>query len=406
MVTAHIREEIVDKAEEELFDCLLVKPVIPSILFNSIIDVFNEEGLNHADKSETSLQINLDCSILLVEDNEINQQVAAEILRGFGCQVEVTDNGQKAIDIIKEKQVNQFYDLILMDLHMPVLDGYEATGEIRKTYSFDQLPIISMTADAVSDVENRVLACGMNDYITKPIDPDELVLTIQKWIKTKSKKKITNLQRETRPTLKNSEILSEINIDGLNIHEGLKHLQGNEKLYIKLLNKFKTEHKEDISKLTSLYEEGLEEDAFRLVHTLKGVSGNLGAERLFSAAVVLEHAIKEGSSDLYNQSLNLFKKEFFIIMTGLEKVHFLEELSIKEETTEEKLGDSEFMDLMVELSDYIKNQQPRECSLVFEKLSAVKLSEDRSRCIDQLVTMVSKYKFREASIFLNSILSV
>jgi CheY-like chemotaxis protein len=180
MVTAYGREEVLRNAEKVGLDGLLLKPVSPSVLFDTIIQAHGEEVSDTSpmaqDRKESeSLALIKGAKILLVEDNEINQQVAKEILEGAGLIVSLADDGQQAVNMIKENR----YDAILMDIQMPVMDGYAATGEIRKDERFKDLPIIAMTAHAMAGDEDKSLQAGMNGHVTKPIDPDQLFTTLQ-----------------------------------------------------------------------------------------------------------------------------------------------------------------------------------------------------------------------------------
>jgi CheY-like chemotaxis protein len=190
LVTAYGREEIMQQAEEVGLEGFLLKPVNPSMLFDTIIQAFGEEVPEasrvvqiYEQEAETLERIR-GANVLLVEDNEINQQVAREILEGAGLNVALAADGQEGVNAVKEDN----YDAVLMDVQMPVMDGYAATHEIRKDKSFKDLPIIAMTAHAMAGDENKSLEAGMNGHVTKPIDPDQLFSTLQKWIKPSKKR--------------------------------------------------------------------------------------------------------------------------------------------------------------------------------------------------------------------------
>ena len=223
LVTAYGREEIMQQAEEIGLDGFLIKPVSPSVLFDTIMQAFGEGIPKRSRVAERNKEIeNLKdiqgAQVLLVEDNEINQQVAMEILQGAGLNVTVANNGQEAVNAVKESD----YDVVLMDIQMPVMDGYTASREIRKwerrlkaqgsrlkaddggqrtevrnqksedkedktEYSHQtlslapyavSLPIIAMTAHAMAGDEKKSIEAGMNDHVTKPIDPDQLFATL------------------------------------------------------------------------------------------------------------------------------------------------------------------------------------------------------------------------------------
>lgn len=184
MVTAFGREEIMQQADEVGLQGFLIKPVNPSMLFDTIMEAYDKEVKStrkergSGDEKPEGFDRVRGARILLVEDNEINQQVAVEILEHEGFRIDVAVNGKEAVS-----KLSEIYDLILMDLQMPVMDGYKATEEIRKNKQYDDLPIIAMTADAMSGVREKVIDIGMNDYVTKPIVPKDLWMALVKWIK-------------------------------------------------------------------------------------------------------------------------------------------------------------------------------------------------------------------------------
>jgi len=180
MVTAYGREEVLKRAEETGIDNVLVKPVTSSTLFDTTLSVL---GANQQASGEDYLAPILDTArtrgtrVLLVEDNEINQEVAIGQLEDAEVNVDVADNGEIAVRMVKEK----VYDLVLMDMQMPVMDGIEATKVIRADARFETLPIIAMTANAMAVDRDRCLDAGMNDHIAKPIDPDQLFAVLLRW---------------------------------------------------------------------------------------------------------------------------------------------------------------------------------------------------------------------------------
>jgi len=190
LVTAYGREEIMKRAEDLKLEGFLLKPITPSILFDTIMQAFGEtvteaSGLAQRKEQEAKAWENIQgAHVLLVEDNEINQQVAMEILQGAGLKVTIANNGQEGVDAARENQ----YDAILMDIQMPVMDGYTATREIRKDARFKELPIIAMTAHAMAGDEDKSLESGMNGHVAKPIDPDQLFATLHKWIQPSEKR--------------------------------------------------------------------------------------------------------------------------------------------------------------------------------------------------------------------------
>ncbi len=327
LVTAYGREEIMQQAEEIGLEGFLIKPVSPSILFDTIMQAFGERETGPSQvlkrKTETESYQHLRGSrILLVEDNEINQQVAREILVGGGLEVTVVENGQEAVNATK---VNH-YDAILMDIQMPVMDGYAATREIRKweegirnaeggsrnengmnsslkseirnpKSEIEGVPIIAMTAHAMSGDEQRSLEAGMNDHVTKPIDPDRLFATLQKWLRPAAEREspqspaATDAPAETDPSPQNDNYLPE-SLPGFDLTAGLARLMGNKRLYRKLLLDFGNNYGGIAGEIRVALESQNFNQAHSLIHNLKGLAGNLEANSLQTAAVKMEKLVK------------------------------------------------------------------------------------------------------------------
>jgi CheY-like chemotaxis protein len=250
--------------------------------------------------------------VLLVEDNEINQQVAKEILEGAGLNVALASNGQEAVNAVKENN----YDAVLMDVQMPIMDGYQATRKIREwetevrkqraedrsqdsvhSPQFSELPVIAMTAHAMAGDEQKSLEAGMNDHITKPIDPEQLFATLQKWIKqdaeraASQKSALADAPAEPDQAVPEEEDLPE-SLPGFGLADGLKRLQGNKRLYRKLLLNFATDYDAAANDIREALDAKDFEHAHSLVHNLKGMAGNLAATELQAAAVNLEKLVK------------------------------------------------------------------------------------------------------------------
>jgi CheY-like chemotaxis protein len=249
MVTAYGRKEIMQLAEDIKLEGFLLKPVNSSILFDAVMQAFGEaesetfSGLERDEQEAEAVKHIKGALVLLVEDNEINQQVAKEILEGAGLIVTLANDGQEGVNAVKENN----YDVVLMDIQMPVMDGYTATCEIRKDDRYKELPIIAMTAHAMTGDEDKSLEAGMNGHVTKPIDPDQLFSTLRKWIKP-SKERIQVQQSEfsvEQPESDNAVPADNelpISLSGFDLIDGLKRLRGNKKIYRKLLLSFAADY--------------------------------------------------------------------------------------------------------------------------------------------------------------------
>jgi CheY-like chemotaxis protein len=280
-------------------DGFLLKPVNPSMLFDTIIQAFGEavpETSRIAQKSEQETEAFehiRGANVLLVEDNEINQQVAKEILEGAGLNVALAADGQEGVNAVKESN----YDVVLMDVQMPVMDGYTATREIRKDKQFKDLPIIAMTAHAMAGDEDKSLKAGMNGHVTKPIDPDQLFSTLQKWVKPVAaqaavqKPPVHEASPEPDQTVPHEDELPET-LPGFDLEAGLKRLQGNRRLYRKLLVDFGANYTETAAEIRKTLDANDFDQAHSLVHNIKGLAGNLEATDLQAAAVEMEKLVK------------------------------------------------------------------------------------------------------------------
>ena len=320
LVTAYGREEVMQQAEQVGLDGFLLKPVSASVLFDACMQAFGEaipeksRVSRKAIKEAEILKHIQGAHVLLVEDNEINQQVAREILEGAGLNVSLANNGQEAIDAIKKNE----YDAVLMDVQMPVMDGYTATRKIREwetevrgqktedrkegsvlSPQSSALPIIAMTAHAMAGDADKSMAAGMSDHVTKPIDPDQLFGTLQKWIqpgKKQGRAEKPQVPGPTEVTMERVPRAAELpkSLPGFDVEDGLKRLQGNEKLYRKLLLDFGAKYTGTAAEIRRVLDDKNFEQAHSLVHNLKGLAGNLAATDLQTAAIELEKLVKGG----------------------------------------------------------------------------------------------------------------
>ena len=235
--------------------------------------------------------------VLLVEDNEINQQVAREFLGLAGVTVDIASNGKIAIAMVAETP----YDAILMDVQMPLMDGYQATEIIRSDSRYNDLPIIAMTAHAMQSEREKCLAVGMNDHVTKPIDPDRLYVALATWTarsgsrSAKPAGKITATD-SSAPTPVPADALPDT-IQGINLTEARTMMRGNDVILRRLLGAFHAKYMDQADEIAALLTDGDLETAVRTAHTLKGVSGNIRAERVYQAAKALDDQLRNGPGE-------------------------------------------------------------------------------------------------------------
>jgi len=302
MVTNYGREEIMRQAEKVGLDGFLIKPVSPSVLFDAIMQTFDEEVAGRPPVAESvadaeaRARITLEgARILLVEDNDINRQVASEILTSVGVLVTPVGNGQEAVQAVAAKD----FDAVLMDVQMPVMDGYEATRCIRQNPRFLALPIIAMTAHAMAGDREKSLAAGMDDHVTKPIDPEVLFRTLEKYVRKQAIQTVgPPVALVTEKPRLTDEAMALPPLAGIDTAQGLKRLLGNQKAYINILRKFGLDFQDAAETIKNLAAAGQEKGAEIMAHTIKGAAGNIGAMKLQEAAAALETWFKEGGQGL------------------------------------------------------------------------------------------------------------
>ena len=286
------------------FDGSLVKPVRRAALLNTLVNLVKQTAGKPCDTSRIQHPVNGDgakplprsgARILVVEDNLINRKVAAEILGSAGMVVHTAANGLKAV----EELGRMTFDVVLMDVQMPVMDGYEATETIRRNPRLQDLPIIAMTAHAMQGDRERCLEAGMNDYVSKPIDRHELLATIDRWTG------IDGLSRRGRagtahegPAKGRAELdfLEDSQVPSvIDVNEALERVGGNEALLIRVMSIFHKTYGNIIGEIRTALSEGDMEEACRKVHTLKGVAASLSAKEVFETAKELESSMRDGA---------------------------------------------------------------------------------------------------------------
>jgi signal transduction histidine kinase/DNA-binding response OmpR family regulator len=282
MVTAFGRQDVLTSAVEAGIDGYLLKPVNASLLYDTLVELFGiappggyaRAAARHAGDEHDAKGI----GILVVEDNEINQQVARELLESAGAIVTVAGNGREAVNLMTQSEPGAF-DMVLMDLQMPEMDGYEATRLLRSDSRLQGIPIIAMTAHALAEERQRCLDAGMNDHISKPVDPDALFATLARWTK--------RLPRPANPTADGGlPVIAGVDIDG-----GLRRVAGNRLLYRKLLQQFAARESDAPARISAALEAGDRKLSGRIVHTVGGVAANIGMAGLHATADRLERAL-------------------------------------------------------------------------------------------------------------------
>ncbi|MBF0226770.1 MAG: cache domain-containing protein [Desulfobacterales bacterium] len=408
MITGYTNEEIKDQLHNLELKTFLSKPVNQSTLLDAILEIFNENVCVSLKKISSTTPDGFDAirgaNILLVEDNEINQEVAKELLKDEGFNVSIACNGEEAVKQLKTSAPNnKKFDIVLMDLQMPIMDGYTATKKIRELTSEEKnIPIIAMTADAISGTQEKVLQSGMNGYVTKPIEPEELFANLIKWIKPSQRELPENFIKKENFQVSNNSIL-DYDIAGINIQLGMSRIRGNESLYRKLLYQFLTDFENMYEQIKDALTREDFDKAILLAHTMKGVSGNVGAIILQNDSARLEASIKEKNKEVIEETLSSFKLSLQEVINSLKIIDLLQETTEKEKNTKGKDIDSDFKKLLIQLTDIIKARQPKESKAIMEQIMAYTLPEQYIQQFNELNKTIEKYKFKNAQAILENI---
>ncbi|ELP4436539.1 response regulator, partial [Vibrio vulnificus] len=304
LVTAYGREISMDENSSKLVDSLIVKPVNPSNLLDAIMDSY---GIEHVTRSSTTTTFEKPVfdgqTLLLVEDNEVNQEVAIGLLNGTNLNIITADNGKLAIEALEHHPI----DLVLMDMQMPVMDGITATKAIRERAEWATLPIVAMTANAMqSDVE-RCHEAGMNDHVAKPINVHNLYQVLSQYLSASNAASHSSSSCSTsgsqsspdRPASADEDDLP--TLSGINIKEAIFNTGGNKESYLSILSRFLEMQLEELPMFKEVVEKEDWDMAARMAHTLKGAAANLGVTPLAQLAVKMEKSIDHRSKTVIGE---------------------------------------------------------------------------------------------------------
>ena len=389
MLTAYSREEVIHQAEGIELDGYLTKPVNPSHLLDSILEVFGkkvEKRVRRGVDSEVdteALKAIQGAKILLVDDNEINREIGIEILEQAGFYVTTANNGEEAVEKVAQSE----FDCVLMDIQMPVMDGYTATETIRKDAKFSNLPIIAMTANAMEEDRKKAAESGMNDHVAKPIDVKKLFDVLIQLIDVPEVRRTVKIT-DNADELSDSIIIPEL--DGIDTETGLNRVGGNTKLYLKILNKFRISQADAIERIKTAFDAGDNETSEREAHTLKGLAGNIGAEALQQAAQIVESQAKSKNNTL--TGLDNLSELLVKIIEGLQildtKITTAEQASV--EADPEKVAS-----LLIKLKELL-NDDDSDAGDTLEELLPFFKGTVEEKQLKRIASFVDDYEFEDA----------
>ncbi len=387
IVTAYSKEEVFVDALAEGIEHILIKPVNQSQLYNAVLEEYALETIStNANQSTEVVPADLDkirgAKILLVEDNEINQQVAREILEIEGFYVVVANDGLESLKKIREDH----YDIVLMDLQMPILDGYGASTRIREELEMTEIPIIALSADAMTGTRERVLHHGMNDYITKPIDKADLFKMLLAWIKPGERIRNTKIVIREESTVSKEELIN--GLSNMAVERALERVGNNIKLYCDLVLKFMNEFKWD--KLQIFDEDVPTETRVRQAHSLKGVSGNIGAISVEKISKEIELGLNTDKDiSKYKEVLKLALEDLGEKITRT--IIITDKVIIKQSLNLDNVNES------VNLLKELLNDYDGDALDLCDELLTFEMSQSNTNILEQIKGHVADYEFDTAA---------
>jgi signal transduction histidine kinase/CheY-like chemotaxis protein len=399
LVTAYGREDAGEAAVDVDISGFLTKPLTHSTLHDALMSamghtvIHENRSSDRQGESRSAIAQLRGARVLLVEDNEINQELAVELLTSNGILVEVANNGQEALEILRKNA----FDGVLMDCQMPVMDGYEATRQIRAQQCYKELPVLAMTANAMAGDRDKVLDAGMNDHISKPINVREMFAIMAKWIipsepvEEPIEESIKeNEHSHTGVTAGSIEIPE---LPGIDIATGLATCQGNRKLYQKILIKFRHGEANFVEQFREAQQSDDPQAATRCAHTLKGVAGNIAAAEVQKAAEALESACKESKgSDEIDRLMERVSLALSPVLAGLERIT---ETPASSEKSVEALNPEKFQSLLVQLRELLEDDDT-DSSEIIETLEELPGIEIYLSELKRLSKAVDAYDFEMA----------
>ncbi|WP_373498356.1 response regulator [Desulfococcus sp.] len=415
MITAYGNEEVMRQAESVGLEGFLIKPSSQSSLFNTIMEVFGKKVPKSAyartplHRDPAGLKQILDARVLLAEDNEINQQVAQELLTQMGLIVDVASDGKAALDAWRGGD----YDLILMDIQMPVMDGLIAARRIREIElrrrpgdpdAKPPIPIIAMTAHAMHGDRDKSLAAGMNDHITKPIDPESLFQTLVKWIPPGERGVPPEAAQKAQATAPPESGTGLRDMPGISVKNGLMRVGQNEALYRRILQKFCQDNEHAAEGIRQAVAQNDAALAQRMAHTMKGVAGNIGAEDLQAVSGELESAVRCADGEAAAALVQRFDDA---LKTVLDAIKTIAPGERPPEAGGPRTGEGDpgrLRDLLVKLRPLIQKGQPRPSQTVMAEINGMVRPRQFLPHLENLGRRIGKYQFREALAILESLL--
>ena len=340
MITAYSLDEIRNQAKQAGIDILLYKPVTKSVLFDTIVNLFGQHVSDNPKPIQKSplvidaLREVRGAHILVVEDNKINQEITQDLLERENLRVTLANNGQEAFDLLVINQPENDFEMILMDIQMPVMDGYETSQKLREIDQYKEIPIVALTAHAMTSEKEKCLEAGMTDHVTKPIIPKVLYETLLKYLKPGKREIPDDYFKTADPQMDPIEIIIPTELEGIDIKIGLRNLADNRKRYLKILKDFHVDYGDISHRIGTELEKQNLAYVKRTIHTIKGLSGTIGAKSLHELTKKMDELVNQGDIDTFKKLHKEFENELSIICNSIADIQ-IEAIENKNEHTED-----------------------------------------------------------------------
>ncbi|KFZ39130.1 histidine kinase [Shewanella mangrovi] len=398
MVSAHASQELLEQLEENGINGYVAKPASASRLLDCIMSALGKEGTLPVRRKQQTTHVAMHQlrgkRILLVEDNQMNQEVASEFLKQAGMQLTIANNGQEALELLAQ----QPFDLVLMDCQMPVMDGYQATRELRKQPQFTDLPVVAMTANAMSGDRERCIEAGMNDHLAKPIEVSLLYQTLLHYLGDSAAGDA--LELAPADVIHSHQMVNWPVCDDIDVDRGLQLVQGSKRLYHRILERFAEGQRDVVAEITQALAADKLTDAQRLVHTLKGLAGNLASEGLSEDARNLEIALEQQAP--LQQLLDAIESRIKMIVSAIERWQLGEQDS-DAAATNSQIPEAELAPHLSELLAILEDADPQ--AVVSIQQLQQQADSQLARKLKPVATMVAAYRYDDAAAAIQTLLN-
>lgn len=400
----HFDEKELNTAKTLGFNSFVSKPLQISTLLSALQEAFDYPlTYKKVEKKEKGKIYFKEAKILLVEDNQMNQELAVSLLNSVGLTAMIANNGKEALDMLKKDA----FDMVLMDIQMPIMDGLTATREIRAREDeyFKKVPILAMSARAFQKDTEECLEAGMNAHIVKPIDPTVLYEEMAKFLPVAAETPhVANSGKETELSQDDKDFLMYFQkVRDFDAESGLYHANNNRNIYLKILQGFVRDYGGNSFNLRSLIEEFHYEEATRIVHTIKGLCGTIGSSHVQNLAESLEEELAQKQCNF--SCYNVFEERLRALIDDLQIV--LSDIASEQNTSVQKTHDPEankkLAEAIKELKDAVDTCSSTQCKRILDGIESIAFEPNQEVLLHKLKELLDDYDFSEASEILESL---